>query len=219
MPPFVVHSVPGSPYGRAVLAALIEKGAETVLKPVPPGGNRRHPHLERHPFGRIPAIEHGDFALYETQAILRYLDRVIPEPALTPRDARSAARMDQVMNICDWYLFQGVANVIVFQRVVGPKLVGLIPDDTAVAEAMPRARTVFAELSRLLGSQPFFAGDTFSLAELMIVPQFDLFSLAPEWEVLTADAPNLRDLFARVTARPSFEATTWERVAELAAAA
>ena len=37
-------------------------------------------------------------------------------PALTPADPKAAARMDQVMNICDWYLFQGVDNVIGFQR-------------------------------------------------------------------------------------------------------
>ena len=29
--------------------------------------------------------------------------------------------MDQVMNISDWYLFQGVGNVIGFQRIVGPR--------------------------------------------------------------------------------------------------
>ena len=33
----------------------------------------------------MPAIEHGDFTLYETQAIVRYIDRVWPQPALTPR--------------------------------------------------------------------------------------------------------------------------------------
>ena len=57
-------------------------------------------------------LEHGDFTLYETQAILRYLDRVLPAPALTPRDPPATARMDQLMNVNDWYLFQGVGAVI-----------------------------------------------------------------------------------------------------------
>jgi hypothetical protein len=56
--------------------------------------------------------------LYETQAIVRYLDRVASGPALTPTDAKAIARMDQVMNVCDWYLFQGVGSVIAFQRIV-----------------------------------------------------------------------------------------------------
>ncbi len=38
-------------------------------------------HLARHPFGRVPVLEHDGFMLYETQAILRYLDRVLPQPA------------------------------------------------------------------------------------------------------------------------------------------
>ena len=92
--------------------------------------------VARHPFGRVPVLEHGSFILYETQAILRYLDRLLPAPALVPSDPESAARMDQVMNVNDWYLFQGVANVIGFQRVVGPRLMGLTPDE-AVIEAEP----------------------------------------------------------------------------------
>ena len=82
--------------------------------PVAPGAAKSPEHLARHPFGRVPVLEHDGFMLYETQAILRYLDRVLPQPALTPADPRRAARMDQVMNINDWYLFQGVGNVIAF---------------------------------------------------------------------------------------------------------
>ena len=63
------------------------------------------------------------------------------------------------MNICDWYLFQGVNNVIGFQRVVRPRVMGLAPDEVAIADAMPKARIVFDELARLLGSKNFFAGE------------------------------------------------------------
>jgi glutathione S-transferase len=95
-------------------------------------------------------LEHDGFVLYETQAIVRYLDRVLPKPALTPADAKCAARMDQVMNVNDWYLFQGVNNVITFQRIVVPRLLGAVPDEAAIAAAMPQAHRVFNELSRLL---------------------------------------------------------------------
>ena len=132
MSEFTVHSVPGSPFGRAVLATLEEKGALYRLSPVMPGTMRAPEHLSRHPFGRVPVLEHYGFSLYETQAILRYLDRVLPAPALTPGDCKAAARMDQAMNVNDWYLFQGVANVIGFQRVVKPRLMGLAPDETAI---------------------------------------------------------------------------------------
>lgn len=217
MAPFVVHSIAGSPFGRAVLAALEEKGAAYGLAPVAPGSLKSEPHLARHPFGRVPVLEHGDFRLYETQAILRYLDRVLPEPPLTPADARAAARMDQLMNLNDWYLFQGVGDVIGFQRVIAPMLLGLPSDVAACEAAMPRAQAVFQTLSRQLGDQPFLVGEALTLADLMIAPQLDVLSLTPEWAPLSAGRENLAEWLGRMRARPSFEATTYERLSALAA--
>ena len=203
----------------AVLTTLGEKGASFRFSPVAPGALRSPEHLVRHPFGRVPVLEHRGFLLYETQAILRYLDRVLPAPALTPADPKRAARMDQVMNVNDWYLFQGVANVIGFHRVVGPRFMGLTPDEAAIEAAMPQAHAVFKELVRLLGEQPYFAGDAVSLADLLIAPQIDFFTQTPEWLVLGAPHANLVAWLARMVARPSVKATTWERVAEMAQAA
>ena len=62
----------------------------------------------------MPGFEHGDFGLYETQAILRYLDDIFPEPRLQPRDPREAARMNQIIGIKNWYFFPKAAAVIVF---------------------------------------------------------------------------------------------------------
>jgi glutathione S-transferase len=219
MSEFIVYSVPGSPFGRAVLATLQEKAASYRLLPVVPGTFRSPEHLARHPFGRVPVLQHDGFSLYESQAILRYLDRVLPVPALTPVDSRAAARMDQVMNVNDWYLFQGVANVIGFQRVVGPRLLGLKPDEAAIDAAMPQAHTVFTELARLLGEQLYFAGATVSLADLLIAPQLAFLTQTPEWSVLGAPHKNLVAWLARMEARPSFAATTWQRVSEMAQAA
>jgi glutathione S-transferase len=219
MSEFIVYSIPGSPFGRAALTMLEEKGASYRFSPVAPGTMRSPEHLARHPFGRVPVLQHGGFMLYETQAILRYLDRVLPSPSLTPADAKRAARMDQVMNVNDWYLFQGVGSVIGFHRVVGPKLMGLKPDEAAIEAAMPKARAVFSELARLLGEQPYFAGETISLADFMVAPQLDFFTQTPEWAVLGAPHQNLVAWLARMEARPSLQATTWERVSEMAKAA
>ena len=89
---------------------------------------------------------------------------------------------------------------------------GLTPDVAAIAAAMPNARRVFNELGRLLGDKPYFAGDQVSLAEMMLVPQMDFLSQAPEWTELTGALPNIVAWFERASARPSFTATTWERV-------
>src|SRR5713226_1927250 len=219
MSELTVHSIPGSPFGRAVLATLEEKGASWRFSPVAPGTLRSPEHLARHPFGRVPVLEHDGFVVYETQAIQRYLDRVLPAPALTPADPKRAARMDQVMNVNDWYLFHGVGNVIVFHRVVGPRVMGLKPDEAAIEAAMPKARTVFAELARLLGDQNFFAGEAVSLADLLVAPAISFFTETPQWAELGAPHPNLVAWLSRMEARGSMKATTWERVSEMAKAA
>lgn len=219
MAEFVVHSVPGSPYGRAVMATLEEKGVPWRLEPVRPGTFKQPEHLARHPFGRVPVLDHGDFSLYETQAILRYLDRVLPTPALTPADPRVAAQMDRVMGVNDCYLFNGVANVIVFQRLVAPRVYGTPPDLAAIEAAMPRGRIVIDELARLLGDRPFMAGDSLSLADLHTAPQLAMMAVIPEWATLGAHHENLVTWLARMQSRPSFSATTWERLTDLAKAA
>jgi glutathione S-transferase len=219
MTKFVVHSIPGSPFGRAVLATLIEKGADFRLQPVEPRSIKSAPHLTLHPFGRVPILEHDGFTLYETQAILRYLDRVLPTPGLTPVDARLAARMDQILGICDWYLFQGCNSVIGFQRVVGPRILGLTPDERAIEEAMPRAHAVMAELSRLLGTKQYLVAEEPTLADILAASHIDFLAQTPEWTALTAERPNIPAWVDRMSARKSFEATTWGRVGELARAA
>jgi len=216
---FVVHSIPGSPYGRAVLVALEEKGVAYRYAAMAPGDHRGAAHLARNPFGRIPVLEHGDFTLYETAAILRYLDRIFPEPALTPSGAQPAARMDQLMNICDWYFFQGVGNVIAFERVVGPALRGKTPDEAAIAAAMPNARVVFGELARLLGEKAYFCGEGLSLADVMLAPHVDFFPGIPEWDELAGPHAHLQAWLARMNARPSMQATTWGKLREMAEAA
>jgi glutathione S-transferase len=219
MSEFVVYSIPGSPFGRALLATLEEKGASYRLWPVAPGTMKSQPHISRHPFGRVPVLEHDGFMLYESQAILRYLDRVLPTPPLTPDEPKAAARMDQAMNVNDWYLFQGVNTVIGWHRVVGPRVMGLTPDEGAIAAVMPKAHAVCNELSRLLGTQSYFAGEAVTLADLLLAPQLDILAQTPEWASLSAGNQNLVDWLDRMNARSSLKATTWERVADMAKAA
>jgi glutathione S-transferase len=202
-----------------VLATLEEKDVAYRLKPVAPGTFQSAEHLARHPFGRVPVLEHDGFMLYETQAILRYLDRVLPQPSLTPDDPKRAARMDQAMNVNDWYLFQGVGNVIIFHRVIAPRLMGRAPDEAAIEAAMPKAKAVFNELARLLGQAGYFAGEEISLADLLLAPAVAFFTRTPEWSVLGAPHPHLVAWLSRMEARPSMQATTWERLTALVAQA
>jgi glutathione S-transferase len=207
MSDIVVYGTPGSPLLRAVEIGLKEKGATYRLQPLAPGETKTEGYLKQHhPFGRMPAFSHGDFSLYETQAILRYLDAVFPQPGLTPADPRAAARMNQIIGINDWYLFPKVAAAIVFQRIIGPVLLGMPTDEAAIQAALPMGRTCIAELDRLLGGKPFLTGDQLTIADVMLAPQLDFFADTPEGASLLAGT-GLTAWLARMNARPSMVAT------------
>jgi glutathione S-transferase len=209
-----VYSVPGSPFGRAVLACLIEKGAPYRLVALAPAQSKSPEHLARHPFGRVPAIDHDGFGLYETQAILRYLDQVFPNPPLTPADPKATARMNQLMGINDWYFFPKAAVGIVFNRLIAPKF-GMPSNEAAVEAALPDARRCIEVLAGLLGDQPYLAGGALSLADLHLAPQLDLLAQTPEGGGLLRGTP-LPAWLERLAERESFRATTWERLAAAA---
>jgi glutathione S-transferase len=216
--PIVIHGIPGSPYVRKPLIVCEEKGAPYRLAAMAfgSGAHKSLEYLALHPFGRLPAIEHGDFKLYEAQAIGRYIDRVFDGPALTPADPRQAARMDQVLNIVDWYVMPSVTGGICFNRVVKPRF-GMPVDEEAVAAALPMAKTCIAALEDILGSQPYFAGDAVSLADLFAYGHFEFLGQTPEGGDLLAGSP-LLGWMARMAARPSVQNTGWDRLTEAAAA-
>jgi len=211
-----VHGIPGSPYGRAVLATCLEKGTPYRLVPLAPGALRGPEHLARHPFGRMPAIEDDGFQLYETQAILRYIDASRPGPALTPADPKARARMDQAIGVIDWYFFTpNSAMTLGFNRVVAPRL-GFPVDEAAVAaslEATRRCVEVFAGF--LADGRPYLAGDALSLADLHAYPHLDMLSQCPEAAPMLEGTPIIAWL-DRLAARPSFATTTWDRLLEAA---
>lgn len=215
MSEIIVHGVPGSPFMRSVLATLEEKAASWRLAPLGPGASKSPEYLAIHPFGRIPTLEHDGYVLYETQAILRYLDALIPAPPLQPKAPQAIGRMNQLIGINDWYLFPQVVGIIGFERIIKPQFLGQPTDEARCAAAVPQATVCIEELERLLGDQAFLAGDALTLADLMIGPQMVYLAQTPEGQALLA-GKRLTAWLARMEARPSFQKTRTERLLEAA---
>jgi len=210
----VIHGIPGSPYVRMPILACEEKGVPWRLEVLGFGQQTSPEHLKRHPFGRIPAIEHDGFWLYEGQAILRYIDAAFDGPSLTPADPRRMARMSQVLNILDWYAMPSLTGAIAFNRVVKP-ILGRPVDEEAVKAALPLARTTVQALEELLGSQPYFTGDKVSLADLSAIAHLEMAAASAEGAELLAGSPLLGWL-ERMAARPSVQKTTMQKMMGLA---
>jgi glutathione S-transferase len=203
---FVIYGHPASPFLRSVCIALEEKGVPYRIQGLAPGEQRGEAYRKLHPFGRIPVIEHGGYRLYETQAILRYIDALFPNPPLQPSGPEAIGRMNQIIGINDWYLFPQVARIIVFHRIVGPALLGVKPDEAAIAAAVPDAELCLGELNRLLGNQAFVAGERLSLADILLAPQLFYLAATPECRKILRDTALLAWL-GRMEARASLQAT------------
>ena len=100
----IVYGPATSPYVWSARLALAEKGVAHELVEVSVAEFRAEPHISRHPFGKVPAFEHDGFALYETQAIMRYVDEAFAAAPLQPIELHPFARMNQIMGIVDAYL-------------------------------------------------------------------------------------------------------------------
>jgi glutathione S-transferase len=206
----VIHGVPGSPYVRKALLVCLEKGAPHRLQALGMGENKTPAHLARHPFGRIPAIEHDGFALYETQAIMRYVDEAFAGPALQPADPKARARMSQVMNIVDCYVMPSMSAGIGWNRIVAPKF-GMPVNEDAVKAAIAPSKVALGALETILDGNAYMAGDTVSLADLMLIPHIDLLPASPEGAEIIAGSPLLA-WRERMMARPSVQATDMARM-------
>jgi glutathione S-transferase len=202
----IVHGVIGSPYLRGATLGLEERGVSYELRAIPLGAHLEQPHLSRHPFGRVPAFEHDGFALYETQAILRYVANVFPGPALEPADPRQAARMNQLIGITDWYFLNHIGRLITrprFNEMIGRGKA----DEDAIRSALPDAKVCLKAIDDLKGDATFLAGEALSLADLLLAPHVALFAPTPEGRTLLARHPRLIDWLNRMLARPSMIAT------------
>src|SRR5262249_55080782 len=157
----------------SVEMGLHEKGAAYRLQAISLGETKSEAYLKKNPFGRVPLFEHGDFSLYETQAILRYLDDVFPEPPFEPADARAAARMNQIIGINVGYFFRRGAAGVVGRRIVGPAFWGRKTDGGVIVAAFPRGQPCIADFDRLIGLEPFLAGSSLSIADLVLAPPLD----------------------------------------------
>jgi glutathione S-transferase len=206
--PITLYGAAYSVYVRAVRLALAEKGIPYRLVEVDifaPGGPPIE-HLARHPFGRIPAFDHGGVLLYESSAIERYVDEAFDGPRLQPANPIERARMNQAIGVLDAYAYRTLVWDIFVERVRAP-LQGRAPDEALIASSLPKAETCLTALEALMGGRPFLAGDRLSLSDLHAVPMFVYFRMAREGAQLLARHKPLDAWLSVMVQRPSVMAT------------
>ena len=155
---------------RRVLTALEEKNAkyELVTLDFAKGDHKSPANLARQPFGQMPSLDDNGFSLFESRAMIRYIDETVPGPTLTPKDPKARAQMEQWISV-EMENFNPGAAGIVAQEVFIPMMGGKT-DATKATEAKAKLGPVLDILDKHLAKGPYFVGDQFTLADVCYMP-------------------------------------------------
>jgi len=155
-----------------------------------------------HPFGKIPILLDNGKALFETQAICRYLDNRYNQSRLQPVDAWQRAQVDQWCAAITAYVDKNIIRNYILEFRFPKGNNGSVRMDVAEA-AMPDIIATVKILEKQLATRQFLVGDQFTLADIMLMPALHYLSLAPNnLALLRQDSP-LRDYLKNLLERPA----------------
>lgn len=161
----------GSPFAWRVLLALEVKGLtyESKLLEFSKGEHKTRSYLGLNPRGKVPTLRDGDFVIYESMAIIAYLDRQYPEPPLFGKTPREAGLIWRTIAECEGYLARAG------DKVVRPIFFGKGLEN--VEEIRLAAEMVRQELKSLdtdLTQSPWLVGDRITAADIAVFPLVQL---------------------------------------------
>ncbi len=150
------------------------------------GGNDQPEFLAKNPNGRIPVLEDGDFTLWESNTIVRYLCESYGDAPWQPAEMTARALASQWM---DWYLTSLHAPM----TVIFWGLIRTAPEDrdeAAVAKAVEDASALWTIIDVHLAERDFIIGDAPSMGDIPVG------CAAYRWHEMDVDRPNLPNLLA-----------------------
>lgn len=195
-----LHYHPLSTYSRRVRIALIEKQIphEAVVLDMTARKHREPAYLALNPYGRVPTIEEDGFVLYESTAILNYLEATHPTPPLVPAAPQQRALVDMHMKLCDIQMTRPAGTIIFPKRFLPKERWNL----AAMAEAKGEIEKHLAIVDRQLAGKDYLVGGMFTLADLCYLPFLEFLPIME----ITPPA-NVAGWRERLLARPSAKET------------
>ena len=162
-------------------------------------------HLALHPFDRVPILQHGDFVLYETSAIVAYLEELFPTPSLQPDTREGRARMNQWISAVNSYYYPYMIYHVGHERNVFP-LLGIPSDETVVAHALPKIEIGLQVVERQLShSEEFLLGSELTLADYYLLPSTFSFWRTSEGKMMYRGFPAVHAWRERMEALPTVQ--------------
>lgn len=196
-----------SVYNRIARVALHEKGVAYDIEEVDPfKADIPNDFLKRQPFGRVPVLSQGTFDVYETSAIVRYVDAAFDGPSLVPSAPEPLARAAQVVSILDSYGYHPMVRQVFAHRVFRPA-VGEQTDEAEVKAGLEASETVLTALNTIAAERLVLDDGAFTIADCHLAPMIAYFVQAPEGADALGNQSALFEWWERVSQRPSILTT------------
>jgi glutathione S-transferase len=184
----IVYGFPRSTFVHIVRLVLIHKEVPYTFRDLEPEMGKPT-HLALHPFNRVPILQHNDFTLYETSAIVAYLDDTFEKPRLQPNSTRERARMNQWISSVNSYYYPYMVYHVTHERLVFPQL-GIPSDEKVVAHALPKIELGLQVMERQLAhGNEHLLGSELTLADFFILPSTYAFGLTEEGKAMYPKYP------------------------------
>lgn len=179
----IVYGFPRSTFVHIVRLVLTHKEVPYTFRDLEPEMGEPT-HLALHPFNRVPILQHEDFTLYETSAIVTYLDEMFEKPRLQPESVHERARMNQWISSVNSYYYPYMIYHVVHERLVFPQL-GIPSDEKVVAHALPKVELGLQVMERQLAhGNEHLLGSELTLADFFILPSTYAFGLTEEGKAM-----------------------------------
>jgi glutathione S-transferase len=204
----------GSPFAwRALLALEVKRVPyESHLIQFSKGEQRTPEYLAMNPRGKVPTLRDGDYVVYESVAVLGYLDAKVPEPPLfgtTPEQRGTILR-----HVAETDAYLQPALVTTAQAIFSGQLK---EKEAAVREAVATIHQELAAVEKDLAKSPWVAASSLSAADIVLFPFVQIIQRAagkPEASALDLGLLPLRERYpsiaawiGRIEALPGYERT------------
>ena len=184
----IVFGFPRSTFVQIVRLVLTHKDVSYTFRDLEPEMGKPT-HLALHPFNRVPILQHGDFTVYETSAIVSYVEETFDHVALRPKSPRERARMDQWISAVNSYYYPYMIYHVTHERLVFPEL-GIASDEKVVAHALPKVELALGVMERELShGQDYLLGPELTLADFFMLPSTFAFSLTEDGRAMYPKFP------------------------------
>jgi glutathione S-transferase len=184
----IVYGFPRSTFVNIVRLVLTHKDVAYTFDDLEPVMGKPE-HLALHPFNRVPIFRHDDLTVYETSAIVSYIDEAFEGARLTPSDVRARARMNQWISAINSYYYPYMIYHLTHELIVFPEL-GIASDEKVVAHAMPKVELALGVVERELEhGDNYLLGSSLTLADFYLLPSTFALGLTEQGKAMYRNFP------------------------------